>query len=150
MDVIQGRRGIWLRWCLWALAAIQLVVGGWALFAPTRFFALDIVGMGMAYNGHLMMDYGAMTLASAVVLAVAAATLRPIMVRTSLAMYLVWSIPHFIIHLRMLDQLSPGTGLGLLIALGVAVLAPLALLAVSVVPAADAGASASGSVGDRR
>lgn len=43
------------------LAAVQIVVGIWALFFPARFFALAVVGMGMAYNEHLMRDYGAMT-----------------------------------------------------------------------------------------
>ncbi len=47
------------------------MVGTWALFFPARFFSLEMVGMGMAYNEHLMRDYGAMTLASAVVLGLA-------------------------------------------------------------------------------
>jgi hypothetical protein len=115
------------------LAALQLVVGCWALFFPRNFFALPVVGMGMAYNQHLMADYGAMTLASAVVLTVAAINRRPLVVRTSLAMYLVWAVPHFVIHLQMVDRLSPATGTVLLILLGAAVLLPLTLLALSIV-----------------
>jgi hypothetical protein len=61
----------WVRAGIGFLAASQTVVGVWALFFPVNFFSLEIVGMGMAYNEHLMRDYGAMTLASAVVLGVA-------------------------------------------------------------------------------
>jgi len=126
------------------LAASQLVVGCWALLFPRNFFALPVVGVGMAYNQHLMADYGAMTLASAVVLTVAAINWRSVLVRTSLAMYLVWAVPHFVIHLQLADRLSPTTGTVLLILLGGAVLLPVVLLLLSIVawrPRTDSGST---------
>jgi hypothetical protein len=85
----------WLRAGLGFLAASQLFVGAWALFLPTRFFALDVVGMGMAYNEHLMRDDGAMTLASAATLGAATIHMGQWLIRTALVMYLVWAVPHF-------------------------------------------------------
>jgi hypothetical protein len=109
----------WLRAGLGFLTATQAVVGLWALLLPARFFALEVVGMGMAYNKHLMLDYGAMTLASAVVLG--AATVH----RGQ------WLIPHFFIHLTMLDHLTPTTGTLLVVALGLAIALPVALLVLA-------------------
>lgn len=113
------------------LAATQLVVGVWALFFPARFFALSVVGMGMAYNEHLMRDYGAMTLASAVVLA-AAAHMGQWLVRVALVMYLTWTVPHFFVHLTMLGHLAPSTGALLMTALAAAIALPAALLVLAV------------------
>jgi hypothetical protein len=76
----------WLRAGLGFLAVTQVVVGGWALFLPTRFFALEVVGMGMAYNEHLMRDYGAMTLAGAVVLGAATIHTAQWLARTALGL----------------------------------------------------------------
>src|SRR4029450_446520 len=89
------------------LAASQLVVGAWALFFPARFFSLDVVGMGMAYNEHLMRDYGAMTLASAVVLGAATMRMGRTLPVVALAMYLTWAVPHCLVHLTMLGHLPP-------------------------------------------
>lgn len=117
------------------LAVIQVGVGFWALFLPASFFSLEVVGMGMAYNEHLMRDYGAMTLASAVVLG-AATVLTGRTGRTlsivALTMYLTWAVPHFVIHLMMLHHLAPMTGALLLTALGLAVTLSAALLVLAV------------------
>ena len=121
----------WLRVGLGFLAATQLVVGVWALFLPARFFALEVVGMGMAYNEHLMRDYGAMTLASAVVLGVATIHMGPWMTRTALVMYLTWAVPHFFVHLTMLDHLAPSTATLLMVALGLAIALSAGLLALT-------------------
>jgi hypothetical protein len=118
----------WLRAGLGFLAASQLFVGAWALFLPTRFFALDVVGMGMAYNEHLMRDYGAMTLASAVTLGAATIHMGQWLIRTALVMYLVWAVPHFFVHLTMLDHLAPATATLLVVALGLAIALPAGLL----------------------
>ncbi|WP_133119073.1 hypothetical protein [Mycolicibacterium agri] len=113
------------------LTATQVVVGLWALLLPERFFALAVVGMGMAYNEHLMRDYGAMTLASAVVLAVAAIRMDRWIVRTALVMYLVWAVSPFFIHLAMLDHLPRSTGALLMTMLGAAIVIPAVLLVIS-------------------
>lgn len=120
-----------LRAGLALLTTTQVVVGIWALLLPERFFALAVVGMGMAYNEHLMRDYGAMTLASAVVLGAAAIRMERLIVRTALVMYLVWAIPHFFIHVTMLDHLPAATGVLLLILLGAAIVIPAALLVIA-------------------
>ncbi|MEU5846911.1 hypothetical protein [Saccharopolyspora shandongensis] len=121
----------WLRVGLAFLAATQLVVGLWALLLPARFFALGVVGMGMAYNKHLMLDYGAMTLASAVVLGAATIKMGQWITRTALVMYLTWAVPHFFVHLTMLDHLAPSTAALLMVALGLAIALPAGLLALT-------------------
>jgi hypothetical protein len=121
----------WLRVGLGFLAATQLVVGVWALFLPARFFALEVVGMGMAYNDHLMRDYGAMTLASAVVLGAATIHMGQWTTRTALVMYLTWAVPHFFLHLTMLDHLAPATATLLMVALGLAIALSAGLLALT-------------------
>ncbi|MEV6233335.1 hypothetical protein AB0L88_36265 [Saccharopolyspora shandongensis] len=121
----------WLRVGLRFLAATQLVVGLWALLLPARFFALEVVGMGMAYNKHLMLDYGAMTLASAVVLGAATINMGQWITRTALVMYLTWAVPHFFVHLTMLDHLAPSTAALLMVALGLAIALPAGLLALT-------------------
>jgi hypothetical protein len=118
----------WVRAGIGFLAASQTVVGVWALFFPVNFFSLEIVGMGMAYNEHLMRDYGAMTLASAVVLGVATVHMGRMLTVVALAMYLTWAVPHFVVHLTMLDHLAPSTGAVLITALGVAVALSAGLL----------------------
>ncbi|WP_211246531.1 hypothetical protein [Amycolatopsis taiwanensis] len=87
--------------------------------------------MGMAYNKHLMLDYGAMTLASAVVLGAATIHMGQWITRTALVMYLTWVVPHFFIHLTMLDHLAPSTATLLMVALGLAIALPAGLLTLT-------------------
>jgi hypothetical protein len=82
----------------------------------------------MPYNAHLMMDYGAMSLATSVVLGVSAVVVHRGMVRTALAVYLVFAVPHLAIHISLMHHLEPGQRAPLLIALTMAVAIPLALL----------------------
>lgn len=110
------------------LAATQVIVGVWALLFPTRFFALPVVGMDTSYNGHLMRDYGAMSLASAVVLTAAAVHGEKWLIRVALIMYLTWAVPHFLVHLTMLGHVGPSTGALLMAALAGAIALPVALL----------------------
>ncbi|MFE6913203.1 hypothetical protein [Streptomyces rubiginosohelvolus] len=113
------------------LAAAQFIVGGWALLSPRSFFDIPWVGMRMPYNAHLMMDYGAMSLATSVVLCVGAVTMRRTMIRTALTVYLVFALPHLLIHVRLLHHLTPGQRVPLLTALTAAVAIPLVLLALT-------------------
>ncbi|MCG5215857.1 hypothetical protein [Streptosporangium sp. KLBMP 9127] len=117
----------WLRGGLAFLAAAQFVVGCWALLLPRSFFDIPWVGMRMPYNAHLMMDYGAMSLATSVALGVSVFIVRRSMVRTALAVYLVFAVPHLVIHLRLLHHLTPGERVPLLMALSVATVIPLVL-----------------------
>ncbi|MFF0311936.1 hypothetical protein ACFYSC_31245 [Streptosporangium sp. NPDC004379] len=118
----------WLRAGLAFLAVAQFTVGGWALSSPRSFFEIPWVGMRMPYNAHLMMDYGAMSLATSVVLGVSVFIVRRSMTRTALAVYLVFAAPHLVIHLRLLHHLTPGERVPLLTALTAAVVIPLVLL----------------------
>lgn len=111
------------------LAASQLVIGLFALFLPRLFFAIPVVGMGMAYNPHFVLDYGAMSLATA--LPLLAAVFRPRLARIALLAYLAFAIPHFVIHLRFIDCVSPSLSVWLLLALGLAILLPLGLLVLT-------------------
>ncbi|MEU4766231.1 hypothetical protein AB0H12_23540 [Actinosynnema sp. NPDC023794] len=116
------------------LTATQFGVGCWALFLPRSFFDVPWVGMHMPYNAHLMMDYGAMSLATSVVLGVAVLTTERLVVRTALVTYLMFAVPHLVIHLRLSHHLAPADRARLLIALTTAVLIPLALLLLSTRP----------------
>ncbi|MET8000577.1 hypothetical protein [Nonomuraea glycinis] len=118
----------WLRAGLAFLAVAQFAVGVWALLFPRSFFDIPWVGMRMPYNAHLMMDYGAMSLATSVVLAVSFFTVRRSMARTALAVYLVFAVPHLVIHIQLLQHLTPGERVPLLAGLTAAVLIPLVLL----------------------
>jgi hypothetical protein len=110
------------------LAVAQFAVGVWALLLPRSFFDIPWVGMRMPYNAHLMMDYGAMSLATSVVLGVSVFIVRRSMARTALAVYLVFAAPHLAIHIRLSHHLTPGERVPLLIALSAAVVIPLVLL----------------------
>ncbi|MFF5115101.1 hypothetical protein [Streptosporangium sp. NPDC000509] len=118
----------WLRAGLAFLAVAQFVVGGWALSSPRSFFDIPWVGMRMPYNAHLMMDYGAMSLATSVVLGVSFFIVRRSIARTALAVYLVFAVLHLVIHVQLLHHLTPGERVPLLAALTVAVVIPLVLL----------------------
>ncbi|CNG63953.1 Uncharacterised protein [Mycobacterium tuberculosis] len=117
-----------LRAGLALLAISQFCFGCWALFAPRSFFAIPWVGMRMPYNAHLMMDYGAMSLATSVALGVSALIVRRSLARSALAVYLVFAVPHLGIHIRLLHHLAPAERVPLLIALSTAVAIMLILL----------------------
>ncbi|MEU4231239.1 hypothetical protein AB0F17_43685 [Nonomuraea sp. NPDC026600] len=121
----------WLRGGLAFLGAAQFGVGCWALLLPASFFAIPWVGMRMPYNVHLVMDYGAMSLATSVALGVSAFIVRRSMVRTALAVYLTFAVPHLAIHLRLLHHLTPGERVPLVVGLSAAVAIPLVLWALT-------------------
>ncbi|MFF3029449.1 hypothetical protein ACFVS7_00305 [Streptomyces rubiginosohelvolus] len=53
------------------------------------------------------------------------------MIRTALTVYLVFALPHLLIHVRLLHHLTPGQRVPLLTALTAAVVIPLVLLALT-------------------
>ncbi|MFF2198299.1 hypothetical protein [Streptomyces sp. NPDC058157] len=87
--------------------------------------------MGMPYNVHLMTDYGAMSLATSVALGAGALTMERTVIRTGLVVYLVFAVPHLVIHIRLMHHLAPGGRAPLLAALTVAVLIPAVLLGLT-------------------
>ncbi|MFG2250970.1 hypothetical protein [Spirillospora sp. NPDC048823] len=110
------------------LAVTQFGAGYWALFAPRSFFAIPWVGMRMPYNAHLMMDYGAMSLAISVALGGSALVVRRSLARSALAVHLVFAVLHLGIHIRLIHHLTPAERAPLLIALSTAVAITLMLL----------------------
>ncbi|MCT2587668.1 hypothetical protein [Actinophytocola gossypii] len=108
------------------LALVQAVVGGWMLLAPRSFYANPWVHLHLPYNGHLLLDYGAMNLAMAVLLTIA--VFRRAVVVPALWVYLVHSTLHLAIHIGFAGQLPAGQSAALVAALGVPVLLPALLL----------------------
>lgn len=62
--------------------------------------------MNMPYNEHLLLDFGAMNLAPALMLGVAARTMDRRLLRTALQSALLFWTVHFFIHLRHLHAMS--------------------------------------------
>ena len=121
-----------LRAGMWFLTVVELAVGVVATLAPRAFYD-DIPWAHLAppYSEHLMRDYGAMNLALGLVTAVAAITLERVMVRTSLAAYLLFAIPHLLFHVAHHDHYTASQAAGETTALTIAVLLPIALLALT-------------------
>lgn len=125
-----------LRAGLTVLAAVQILLAGWIVVAPQRFFDHWWVSMGMDYNVHLLLDYAACTAALGVLLA--AAALRPARrpVRVALVSYLVYTVGHVLVHAAHHGNLTSGRLTLLLAGLALNAAIPLALLAVTLAPTA--------------
>lgn len=141
-----GASAVVVRVGLALLAGVSLVVGGVILVRPKAFFDLAWVNMGMAYNPHLLLDHGAQNLAIGVILAGAAVSMSRAFVRTALAGYAVWSIAHFLIHLRyrahFADHASASEANLMVTVLGIGTVLPLVLLALTFIPRRAARGSA--------
>ncbi len=129
---MSGARAVWVRAGLAFLAVVSAVLGLYVLLSPEGFFSWSWVNLGMAYNPHLTLDYGAMNLAAAIPLAGAAVVMTPAFARTALASYATWSTAHFLIHVRFRSHAVAHTSAaeaGLLLGvLGIGVVIPVALL----------------------
>ena len=127
-----------LRAGLWALTIIELAIGMLATLTPRAFYDHVLwVDLTPPYADHLMRDYGAMSLALGVVSLIAAITMDRLIVRTTLAAYIVFAIAHLIIHVTHFQHYTTATAVGETTALVVAVLLPLALLALTTNTAAS-------------
>lgn len=117
------------------LAGLSVVLGVLILGWPEVFYSWGWVNMGMPYNPHLLLDYGAMNMAMAVVLSGAAVSSSPAFMRTALAAYATWAVLHFLIHLgyrsHFAAHASPTEANLLISVLGVGAVIPLVLLCVS-------------------
>jgi hypothetical protein len=121
-----------LRAGMWFMAIVELAVGVVATLGPRWFYDnVPWVDLAPPFAEHLMRDYGAMNLALGLVAAVAAITMDRVMVRTSLAAYLVFAVPHLLFHVTHHDHYTASQAIGETTALTVAVLLPLALLALA-------------------
>lgn len=133
---MNAAKHFWVRAGLVFLAVSSALLGLYICLFPRTFFSWAWVGMGMDYNAHLMLDYGAMTLASAIPLGTAAAVMSPPLIRSTLGAYAVWAVIHFLVHLHFRAHLTMHTSATsanlLLVILGVAALIPMILLGMTV------------------
>jgi hypothetical protein len=101
-----------VRFGLWAMALVTLVVGLQQQFAPRSFyddfpgFGLHWVSVDGAYNEHLLRDLGGANLALAVIIFFAIARPTAGLIRAAAAAVLVAQVPHFVYHAQHLALLS--------------------------------------------
>jgi hypothetical protein len=118
-----------LRVGVWFFTCVEFAVGIVATLAPRAFYDhVPWVNLAPPYAEHLMRDYGAMNLALGLVFLVAAITMDRLMVRTALAAYVVFAIPHLLFHITHHQHYTTTATIGETTALVVAVLLPIALL----------------------
>jgi hypothetical protein len=121
-----------LRVGVWFLALVTLAVGVTATLAPRVFYDhVPWVALALPYSEPLMRDYGAMNLALALVSLVAAMTMDRLTVRTALAAWLMFAIPHLVFHVTHHRHYTQGQTIGETAALAISVLLPVALLALT-------------------
>lgn len=123
---MSGRAG--LRVGLGLLAGGQVVLGLWIVLLPELFWKWPWVSHLPPYNEHLLQDFGGASLALAVVLCAALATMERRLVLTALVAYLVSSVTHLLFHARHLEPLSAASAAGFMALLGAAVLLPAVLV----------------------
>jgi hypothetical protein len=130
--VNNGLTNVPLRVGIWFVVLVQLAVGVVATLAPRAFYDhVPWVTLAPPYSEHLMRDYGAMNLALSLVTVVAAITMDRLMVRTALAAYVVFAVPHLIFHVTHHQHYTTSAAIGETIALAIAVLLPLGLLTLT-------------------
>ncbi|MEV4757315.1 hypothetical protein AB0J86_19670 [Micromonospora sp. NPDC049559] len=128
------RRRSWLRAGLVFLAGMWGLVGAIQLLLPRVFFddfpapGHPWVAMLPPYNEHLMRDVGALVLANALVLAVAAVSMERNLARTALAANLVWSVPHLAFHASHVGHYPPVDAVAQTASLALGVALPAVLL----------------------
>ncbi len=124
----------YMRLIVWLLALSALAVGVQASFFPRSFyddfpFGRGWVAMDGLYNQHLVRDVGELNLALFVVTAAALVLASRAMVRVAAISWLVYSIPHFLYHLRHLTMDMAGSEkVSLMLSLALPVLGALILL----------------------
>jgi hypothetical protein len=125
------------------LAAGSVVVGVWAQFFPVSFYEdFPAIGAGWistdgAFNEHLVRDVGGLNLALASV--TIAAALRPgrWLIQVAAVAWLLYAVPHLLYHLHHLDPLATSDQVGIVASLAYTVVAPIAVLTLSVLRADD-------------
>ncbi|MEJ2889356.1 hypothetical protein [Actinomycetospora aeridis] len=119
------------------LAAMQFVIGLWALFLPLAFYetfpygGTPWVALLPPYNEHLVRDHGAGTLALGVALAFAAWWPERRLIIAVVVAFLVFAVPHAVFHtfhlehFPLADAILQQAAFALEIVLAVAVLVAL-------------------------
>ncbi len=138
------RSGI-IRAGLVALGLPQLLIGIWATFDTQGWFnsfpgpgASDWLPVYGGYNEHLALDVGATFMAIGVACLLAAIWMERRAVQVALAAYVVYAIPHLVYHLGADDALPTGERIASDVPQALAVLAGLALLAMTRMPSVKA------------
>jgi len=121
-----------LRAGMWFTAFVELAIGVVATMTPHAFYDhMPWVTLAPPFSEHLMRDYGAMNLALGLVTAVAAVTMDRRMVRTALAAYLLFAIPHLLFHVTHHSHYTTSEAVSETTALTFAMLLPILLLALA-------------------
>ena len=122
----------WLRAGLILLAVSYGLAGLVQLFLPKVFYDHGPwVARLPPYNEHLMTDIGALTLATVLVLVVAAVSMQALLVRTALAASLMFGVPHFVFHAMHLTHFPAADAVAQTAVLSIGVVLPLALAVLS-------------------
>jgi hypothetical protein len=128
-------KGGWLiRLGLLALAAPDLIVGAWLLFAPKSFYD-RFPGLGHRwvgplgpYDEHSFTDFGGALLALAVVCCLAALWMERRLVQAAALAVLCESLSHFLYHLTRIGSLPAGDDVANQLSLAYGVVLSLLLL----------------------
>src|SRR4028119_63653 len=132
----------WLRSGLLLVAATTLGAGLWALPFPRSFYGdfplpgWDWISALGPYNEHLVRDYGAMNLALGVLLGSAAISPERRLSQVALLTYLAFALPHFAFHAAQTPHFTLFHNALQLGSLGLLVLLPVALPALTRLAAA--------------
>ena len=119
------------------VGAGNALVGLWASLAPHSFYdsfpgsGRHWVSVDGPFNEHLVRDVGTLNLALAAI--AVAALLRPLhyLVLVFAGAELLYTAPHFLYHAAHLEGYEGVDQIGLMVTLGVSVLAPILLLLLS-------------------
>jgi len=134
------RRGrSWLqRVALLVAATGNAVVGAWAVITPRGFYDTfpgaghHWVSVDGPYNEHLVRDVGTLSLALALMLLAALWRGGKVLVGTASVAALVFAAPHLAYHASHLDHFSTTDTILEMVALTLAVVAPLTSLIITV------------------
>jgi hypothetical protein len=123
-----------VRAALVALAVTSALVGVWATLFPRSFYddfpsgGRVWVAVDGPYNEHLVRDVGELNLALTLVTVVAAVTLVRAAVVAAAGAWIVFSLPHFVYHLRHREIYDTTDQVLNLTALAAAVVLPVVVL----------------------
>lgn len=131
---VTGRRGVWIRIGLVALALGQGGAAVWALLAPRSWFA-DFPGGGQhwvaaypPFNEHLATDYGGAFLALSLLVVITAVLLDRRLIVIAMVCWLAAAVPHLVFHLATRDAYHGAEAVASLASLALTVVIPIAIL----------------------
>ncbi|MDX6669142.1 MAG: hypothetical protein QOK04_2522 [Solirubrobacteraceae bacterium] len=121
------------RFLLLSLGVTQISIGLWALLGSRSFYEDFPFGQGWVsadgpYNQHLLTDFGALYIATAVFALYAGISLRRRFVQVTAVAFLAFSVPHLIYHSLNLEPYSTADAIANIVALAGVVIAPVTLL----------------------